>query len=146
MMENYPAFEQAVEEFRSFLKSEDLPEEIAWVNPDDAVLINKRIVIRMPDANIARSRALSDYLRGCRRGLGVELGVLCQINVSVCCFVYMPQDEDEAARHLMPNGLKLTHPVPVPNALIVTNCLEWLLAKWLSRRWHSQVVLLFHQE
>lgn len=145
-MGDYPTFEQAVEQLRAFLESQGLPREIAWVRPRDVALIGRDLSIRLPCANAARERAGSDYLRGCRQRLGVLLGVLCRVDAQVCCFVYIPQDEDESSRHLMPDGLKLTIPISVPEARAVVDRLEWHLARWQSRRWRSQKIQLFQRE
>jgi hypothetical protein len=58
-MPDYPAFEQATERLRSFLKSEGLPEDIVWVNPEDVALIDGRFYVRLLERSIARDRAMA---------------------------------------------------------------------------------------
>src|SRR4051812_29793615 len=118
-MKDYLSFEQAVERLRFFLKSDGLPDVIVWVHPNSVVLVRDIFFISSAPSDGAWEWARSQYQLGCDRGIGVELGALCQIKGAVCCFVYLPQDEDEAVRHLMPDGLKLIHPVPVPDAQVV---------------------------
>lgn len=145
-MGDYPPFPGAVERFTNFLRANDAAGELAWVVPDDVALIPPRLFLRPRGCDAALKRAQRDYRLACDRRFGVELGVLCRLGAGLCCFVYGPDDEDEAARRMMPDGLKLTLPHRFPEAELARGRLQWAFVSRRSRRWREQKLFLFHQE
>jgi hypothetical protein len=139
-MDDYPAFDDAIDRFRRFLDAR----QIVWLIPDDVALVPPRLYARWPHANNAEASARARYEEACRMRLGIELGVICQLDDQLGCFVYAPSDEEEASCHQMPDGLKLSRPEPIPVATGVDQKLRWRYLAWRSRRWQSRKLSLFH--
>jgi hypothetical protein len=141
-----PTFDEAILRYQEFLESQGWFGAIVWIRPADAALIGSELFLWLPEPSTGRERARADYSRACDRELGVESGLLCQAGAISFCFVYGPRNEDESQRHLMPDGLKLSFPIPVPTARIVVEPREWRRIKIQSRPWASRKASLFHQE
>src|SRR5437764_11445966 len=104
-------FDDAVSQFLKFLRDANFAESVAWVFPEDVVLADGSIYLKMPLAPENVEGARRKYREGLRQGLGIELGVVCKLGACACSLVYFPKDEDEAQRSLMGYGLKITHPI-----------------------------------
>jgi hypothetical protein len=46
----------------------------------------------------------------------------------------------------MPDGLKLSHPLPIPSARSVSGKLRWTMIRRHTRRWEVAKMSLFHRE
>ena len=144
-MGDYPPFPRAVERLSEFLRANDAAGELAWVVPDDTALIPPRLFLRPRGRDAALEQARRDYQRACDRRLGVDLRILCRLGGTTCCFVYAPHDEAEAARRLMPDGLKLTLPQRLGEAELARGRFEWFVLSLRSLRWRDQRLALFYQ-
>jgi hypothetical protein len=57
--------------------------------------------------------------------LGVKFGVLCGTGAHLWCYVYYPVDQVEAEHCMMPDGLKLSVPIPLDQGRIVYGKEAW---------------------
>ena len=111
----YPAFEDAIAQFRSFLRQQGWPGSLAWVGRSAVVLWKDRLVVA-PGLLSAERRAQCAYQLGCRKKLGVLLAGMSFDSELSYCYVWSPNSEVEAQHRLMPDGLKMSvasSPAPV---------------------------------
>ena len=104
------SFDDAVASFREFLRKAGLPEQIIWISPIDAALIpGSALYIKPQPPDIGVAHAREKYDLGIAAGRGVLFAALCKLRNATCCFVWFPNDADEAQRSLMPKsgGLKM---------------------------------------
>jgi hypothetical protein len=81
-------------------------------------------VWRQPPA-VAFASAAAKYAAAVPRRLGVELAALCQDADVTYCRVYRPASRSQAEYKLMPDGLKLWIPNPLPRAVVIADKAEW---------------------
>jgi len=109
-MSDIPPFDQAVARYQDFLASLRLPGEIQWIFREDiSVKYWGRTWVRVPipAINLVCARQLYDV--GRQRDIGVLLNLFCILNQTACCYVWIPNNEEEANRMLL-RGLKLSVP------------------------------------
>jgi hypothetical protein len=102
-------FEDSVTKFQEFLKANQYSGDIVWVQPDDVLLTGKRLVyvrVSVPNAREKLTRQI--YEEGMGRQRGVLFGTICEVGGTTCAYVWAPGSDDEAARALMPVGLKMS--------------------------------------
>jgi hypothetical protein len=112
--EDPPEFQVAVERFRSFLLGQNINGRLVWVFDEDVSRRGRSIRIVAPLAEDNAARARDAYNSACKKSLGVRLDVICSLGADLCCMVWSPKDETEAEYALMPRGLKLRVPTPLP--------------------------------
>jgi hypothetical protein len=130
-VEETPRFEQAVERFRAFLTEEGRSSSIVWRRPGDVVRrVDKDIVVRRRPPRKANDWAQRYYETGRRKGLGIALEAVCEVDGSVCATIFWTTDDVEASQLMMPTqGLKMSAAVPRARGQSVSG-LGW----WLARR------------
>ena len=102
----YPDFVAAVQQFQSFLASQAWPEEIAWLTPQGVFGDHRHLVIR--DRAFAHPATIAAaYEAACERSLGVLLEAIARDRNRSYCALWSPETQDQASRHMMPDGLKL---------------------------------------
>jgi hypothetical protein len=128
-------FDEAVMKFGDFLKANRFPREIVWVQPEDVLLTGKRLVhVRVYSQETREKMARKTYEEGMPRRLGVLLGTICEMGSTTCSFVWAPESKDEAARALMPVGLKLRASLDKIRGIPVKSGLWWMYLKYRHRR------------
>lgn len=127
-------FLDAVGRFERFLQNAGYPGHVRWIRPRDVVLVtDRRIFIRV------RNNPSDQYVRDAfdlatRAGRGILFAALCSLERATCCYVWVPQDKNEAADHLMSDKLKLSAPTGEGRfqGYAVSNALKWV---WLRVRY-----------
>jgi hypothetical protein len=84
-----------------------------------------RLYVRPKPAREATAVARVKYERAISRRLGVKFGALGQHGSVSYCYVYRPSSRIEAEYHLMPDGLKLSVPNPLPEVAVVGQEATW---------------------
>lgn len=104
-----PVFDEAVKQFRSFLKKQGVGDDIRWIWREDILtrrLLSWRRNWRLPividfsmrnDESLVRRR----YQTGVSRGIGLALCAYCVCSGTPCCYVDLPSDEQDAAARLI---------------------------------------------
>ena len=103
------SFEESVTRFQKFLKEVSYPTTVVWVKQDDVILTDKHLIYIkqcIPQKN--ESDAQRTYGLGMNRQLGVLFGALCSTDEVTYAYVWVPTDELDAQRALMPRDLKLS--------------------------------------
>jgi hypothetical protein len=122
---DYPPFDAAVSRFQAFLDSCGVPIEIHWVAFPDVAWAKGGLYVRPKPVGEATEAARAKYERAVPRRLGVKFGALGQTQRVSYCYVYRPSSRIEAEHHLMPDGLKLSVPDPLPEVTVVTDEVAW---------------------
>jgi len=133
-------FEESVVRYREFLRENGYPSAIAWVRPQDVLLARQRkIFVRVPLPITNEAFARAAFNDGIGKKVGILFATVCEMDGVTCCRAWVPADEDEAQRALMPQDLKLSVTTGESHlrGKAVTNRISWL---WLKLNYHK------HQE
>lgn len=130
-MEPTPPFEQAVEQFKTFLTGQGWSSLIVWRHPADVVRrIGKDMVVRRRGSRSASAWARRYYEKGHIQGLGIALIAECEIMGAACATMFWTPDFEEAQQRLLPNqGLKMSVALPRTSGESVS----WL-GWWFARK------------
>lgn len=103
------SFQEAVAEFRRFLAQNGYQQEVVWVKPDDVILTGGPLLyVRVPAPRSNEEPARQLFECGIARQKGVLFGTLCEIDGATCSYAWVPKDEAESQKALMPTGLKMS--------------------------------------
>lgn len=132
-MPEMPTFPEAIEQFREFLTKEGHPKRILWICREDIAWHDFKFYIKkpLPAANERLVEKL--YEQGRERGFGVSLDVFCLLDSYPCCYIWLPEDEQEAELAMVA-GLKMSVPVNPALAKPVKNWLLWQRHRRLGER------------
>src|SRR5215468_1754351 len=124
------SLDAAEEQFRRFLRTQQLSEAIWWLMPGDVVVAaGPRYWVRKR-ADEALPYARARYEEGLRRNLGILLEVVCATEKETFAGVFIPSDPIDAQHRLMGRGLKISCPVQRYPTSITNNALRWSLLQW----------------
>lgn len=137
----YPPFLEAIESFRKFLMEQGQTDKIIWIDVEDVVLVNYKIWINKIDFAKNYYKAEEKYNLGTNKMLGIELSAICRLGDNICCYVFVPNDKEDALNHLMLGNLKLAVPQKLPVAKQVWFSWQWKLLKKQDSKHKS---FLFH--
>jgi hypothetical protein len=121
---DYPPFDDAVSRFEAFLRECGAPSAIRWVAFPDVAWVGK-LYVRPRPLPEAASAARRKYERAVPRRLGVRLAALGRSGAVSYCYVYRPSSRIEAEYSMMSDGLKLSVPEPLLEAVVVAEEDEW---------------------
>jgi len=133
-----PPFDEAADRLRQFIKSHGGNANLFWVFRED-VILGCETWVRFPVPPENSQLASELYEFGREQGIGVTLAACCLVGSQIACYVWVPNDESEAADRLQAPCLKLCvhsgrteafrtgHPV--------TSRLLWRYHCWCNRRW-----------
>jgi hypothetical protein len=130
-------FEDAVAQFKEFLRENGYSANVVWVEPTDLVLPGRHaIYVKMPPPSRNVEYARRRFAFGMSEALGVTFGTICELQNATCCYVWVPKSRTEQQEHLLGPGLKLsaqsvTSRVP---GIPVANPVQWQLLKILHRK------------
>jgi hypothetical protein len=130
------SFEDSFLEFREFLRKNDYPEKVAWVEPGDVLLSGRRLIyVRapVPETNEQHVRQLYDLSQSSHTGILFE--TICAIKDTTYAYAWMPRDAAEAGRRLMGDGLKMSAKTglgKVPGKAVQSR-LWWTYLLWALR-------------
>jgi hypothetical protein len=134
---------EAQPRFVKFLRENNYPEQIVWVEREDVVWGQLQLWVRTRSTQESWDRACQKYAVGMRSGLGVTLYAFSELPGTAIAAVILPKDEDAAQRHLMLRGeLKLSAATQKLKARRIANRVIWLI---LSRRYKASTRLFWDQ-
>ena len=123
-------FEESVTQLRHFLQSNGYSGEVAWVTPRDVILTRKRLMyvkVPVPLDNARLVRELFELGTTGKRGILFET-VCCTSNVTFC-HAWVPTNDSERQRFLVPEGLKMSAHTCKLAAREVSDGLQWFLLR-----------------
>lgn len=130
---------EAEERFRGFLRRVNYPDVICWLIPGDVVVsAGPHYWVRKRAGKAAEYAALR-YAEGVNRNFGILLEAICATEAETFASVFVPEDDEDAQRHLMGPVLKLSCPVERHSTTVITNPFRWL---WLCTRHGKQSEML----
>src|SRR5579862_7740297 len=92
-------FAEANEQFRRFLCEQGHSDPILWITPSDLLWRGSTLLIRpRPEAAVETERMFN---QAAERGYGVALDAVARLGRSLCCFVFAPDDAEDAASHFV---------------------------------------------
>ena len=143
-----PPFSEAVKQLQQFLVGQQLSPELWWVFREDVTANKQRILIKEPLPTENQRIAEALYERGCQRGLGIRLEILCLFESRPCCYVWLPKDELEAENSLMlMSRFIISIPTALPLARGVKNGLLWRICRWIDKQsgWNGMAERVPHR-
>jgi hypothetical protein len=130
LSEKTPDFEVQVAIFQQFLRANQYSDKIVWILPQDLLLTGKRLFYaRIPVSKLRDVVARQTFEKGIAQGRGVLLGTLFELQGTSFCYVWVPANDDEAARSLMPTGVKLSIRTDRISVTTVRSLLLWWCLK-----------------
>ena len=124
-------FHEAVARFRTFLRANNRPEVVAWINADDVVAVHARLHVQLRGPDRRWMDAQCRYELGLDRKLGVVLQQVCEAQGISCCHVYIPKNARDAEVLAIEAGLKMSVSQETRRAYGVTSRLYWA---WVNVR------------
>ena len=113
-------------QFRDFLSTNNYPESLVWVWPENILLSGRRrYYVYVRDASVTEARAREFFAANRDRGLGIRFATICADKNTTYANSCSPADRDEALRSLMGNGLKLSAQTNRVDATRVRNAVWW---------------------
>lgn len=141
-MENvYPTFLEAIESFRKFLIEQNQTDKIVWIDVENVVLVNYKIWINKINFEQSYYKAQEKYNLGTKKAVGIELSTICRLGDNICCYVFVPNDKEDALNRLIWGNLKLAVREKLPVAKQVWFSWQWKLLKKYKSNHKS---FLFH--
>jgi len=128
-MSERPTFDGALEGFRRFAKTQNAPDEMSFIGPDDIVVTGTHATIRRPPAAIRLEEARSAFEAGMNAGLGAVIGGVAATKTELFCFVYRPTDREDAVSRLIPPDVKYSLRTPLFVAHLAGPILWWILRR-----------------
>jgi hypothetical protein len=130
-------FDESLAKFQQFLETNGYPREVVWVTPDDLIVTGERLIyIRVPVSSKNEVQARTLFEQGTTRQMGVLFDTICVGGNETFCCAWVPPDEDQAERALMPKQLKLSAKVDKVGGTPVRSRLQWFLLR--LRYWKYQ--------
>jgi hypothetical protein len=120
-------FDESVTQFQDFLQNNGYSREVVWITPRDVILTRKRLIyvkFPVPRDNERFVRELFELGTTNRRGILFE--TICSAANIAFCRAWVPANDSERHRFLMPEGLKMSAHTCRVAAFTVQNGLHWL--------------------
>lgn len=137
-----PDFQDAENQLKEFLISQNFSDDILWVLREDVASRKGCIYVKLPLSDENSSVTESIYERGRQRNLGIRIEVLCVLDGKPCCYVWVPKNESDAEENgMLMSKFILSIPANLRRSQSVRNPLLWQLYKLLEDEpeWLSHV-------
>jgi hypothetical protein len=102
------SFEEAKEKLSAFLSKSNYSPKIEWIFREDIARFGRVTFFRVQKIKDDEVRAKEIYNRGVSKGLGITLASKFYTSQYTAAYVWVPENEDEAIRHLQNPGIKLS--------------------------------------
>lgn len=134
-----PNFYSAAAEFTKFVVKQGYPPNLLWAIPEDVVIRKWNgawtYFVWKGDPTERERRARKEYQSAISRNVGLALEAHCKTDRWAICRVFVPADEDEAERLMIPQtGIKHSAVNDPQPAILVERKWWWSILKWLARR------------
>ena len=137
-------FEAAVTRYQDFLASNGYPRAVRWVTESDVLVCNRPLVyIKVPVPAENEREARRSFATGTDEKRGVLFETLGCDQETTYAFAWVPRDDDEAIRHMMPDGIKLSVRTRQLPARAINSRLRWRYLRWKHREHQSLKHSLF---
>ena len=137
-----PDFEEAIDQLKTFLISQELSPHIVWIFRDDVVWHNGSVCVKVPLSGNNFGHAQLAYDDGLKNDLGIRIEVLGLLNEVPVCYVWLPKDKSEAERNgLLMAKFFLSIPSPLQKLQSVESGILWYVYRLFERKsdWLSSI-------
>jgi len=134
-------FGQAVEEFRAFLRAQGHSGPLLWIVPQDVAFWFGELLIRPRIGAEIHAEQLFNYAS--QRGFGVSIEGIAKLDHSICCFVFAPDDAEDAATNFVAPPLTLKVRQELRDAREPGSLLWWLASRMASKRAEARALQFF---
>jgi len=134
-------FEQAVEQLREFLLKQGHTGPLQWIAPGDVAFWCGEFLIRPRSG--AEAHAQRVFNRGQERGFGVSIEAVAKLDHSICCFVFAPDNPEEAGRCFVAPPLTMKVRQDLRSAQEPSRLLWWAATTLRSSRTQSGALQFF---
>jgi len=128
-----PPFDESLTAFLSALEMQGFSKDLVWVFREDITNCIHDYWIREPVPAVNAKLARDYFEYGREQGRGVTLEAVCRLGGRSACYVWVPED-DEDASYAMQRPLKLMMPAEPVEGIPVRSGLWWRWLCWLHRR------------
>ena len=130
-----PGFDDAVGQLKGFLAGQNISTDLVWVFREDVVSYKLRLYVREPLPSGNERLVASFYERGLKRDLGIRFNTLCLLNSRPCCYIWLPEDREDAGYALLlMSKFIISAPTELSHARPVRNWLAWWAYKLLDEK------------
>ncbi|MDH3972718.1 MAG: hypothetical protein OEV42_00445 [Deltaproteobacteria bacterium] len=133
-MKECPTFENAIQSFEGFLKSENKSQAIQWLFREDITTYKLKMWIKIPYFENHWEVAKKIYQLGLDRGFGIRIIQIGSINNDSLCYIWLPQDELDMDQSMMDHNLKLSISQTNRGITPIKNSGFWNLIKWVNSK------------
>lgn len=137
-------FGRAVDDFREFLRKQGYVGPLKWIAPAHVAFWFGELLIRPSSDGEAHAEQVFD--RGYQRGFGVALEAIAKLDHSICCFVFAPDDADDAGDHFVAPPITMKVRQDLKAAREPGPALWWLATSVSSRDARSRALQFFGYE
>jgi hypothetical protein len=145
------SFAQAVNEFKEFLKENNLPTKILWIFTEDVFSRNIEnhetdFWVKLPLSKENEKFAEKHYKIGQQKNLGICISAFALCENKVCCNLVIPRDlEDSEFLFMSPKYLKFSSVTEMPIAQVVKSSFRWTIFKLLPFNYKQGNFLVYLQ-
>jgi hypothetical protein len=134
-------FADAIERFQRFLGDQGHSGPLVWITPSDLMWSGGTLIIR-PRAE-AKAESERMFHQATERGYGVALEAVARVDHSICCFVFVPGDAEDAASNFVapPLTMKVRQDFDQPTSPAPSD--GGLSKKWHRTRTNSRTTILW---
>jgi hypothetical protein len=125
-------FEKAVEQFREFLRMQGHSGPLLWIVPRDVAFWFGELLIRPRSVTEVHAERL--FNEACQRGYGVSIEGIAKLDHSICCFVFAPDDAEDAACNFVAPPLTMKVREELKTAREPGSLLWWLAGLLTTKR------------
>lgn len=134
-------FADAVGKFRAFLCAQGHAGPLVWIVPTDAMFWFDELLIR-PSSHAA-AHAAQLFEQAAQRGFGVSLEGIAKLNDGICCYVFAPDDLEDAGANFVAPLLTMRVRQNIRLAREPNPLLWWFVKRMASRRTRSRSLQCF---
>jgi len=137
-------FAEANEQFTRFLRDQGHCDPIVWITPSDLLWWGSALLIRpRPEATVETERMFNEATE---KGYGVALEAVARLDHRICCFVFAPDDPEDAASHFVAPPITMKVRQELRSAEKPGTFQWWLARKIASKRTHVRALQFFGYE
>ncbi len=142
-------FEAALESFRAFAEENGYPCDLVWMRPEQLIARPGSLYVRPLPENAGLELAREAFQTAVTQNRGVVFHALFCSGAVTFCHAWLPRDDDQSARYLMPKkGLKMSVAAGEhrPAVHIVHSRMHWLVLRFRYRKYDALRDSLFNIE
>ena len=134
-------FVDAIEQFQRFLGDQGHSGPLVWITPSDLMWSGRTLLIQPRAEATAESERM--FYQAAERGYGVALEAVARVDHSICCFVFVPDDAEDAASNFVAPPLTMKVRQELRSAEQPGPFRWWLIQKLASKRTQIRALQFF---